>query len=262
MRTNQELDVQIVMPAYNEADCVESVITEIFEEIAPRLCVEFIVCEDGSRDGTREILGTLGHKIPMKLILGEVRKGYTRALIDGLKASTADYVLCLESDGQYTPGDFWDFYAHREDYDISIGWRRPRMDTFARRLMSGCFGCFYGALFHSPVHDPSCAFMLIKRRAIDAVIGEMGLLPEGFQREFITRAYYRGLRIREIPVHHRPRRSGGTKAFPFRRIPRAAVSNLAGLLRLWWESRTRPPAAETRSIPEDSSHTGVGIDHV
>jgi glycosyltransferase involved in cell wall biosynthesis len=260
MGTGRTVDVQIVMPVYNEADCVESVVTEIYRELGPRLRIEFVVCEDGSRDGSRAILQELSRKIPMKLILGEQKKGYTRALVDGFKASTADYVLCLESDGQYSPADFWDFYAHREDYDLSIGWRRPRRDRFARKLMSACFGCLYGVLFRSTVHDPSCAFMLIQRRVIDAVVGEMGLLMEGFQREFLARALARGFTVREIPVHHRPRQSGGTKAFPLARVPRTAASNIAGLLRLWWALRVLPHQTPGQALREISSHSGVGTD--
>jgi len=255
-------DIQIVMPAHNEADCVESVVTEIFEELSPRLRVEFIVCEDGSTDGTKEILTRLSRGIPMRLIMGDERKGYSRALIDGLKASTADFVLCLEADGQYTPGDFWQFYAEKDRYDISIGWRRPRKDTFARKLMSGAFGCVFRILFHSPLHDPSCAFMLIKRRTIDRIIGAMGLMMEGFQREFIAHAQSESLRIREIPVHHRPRKSGGTKAFPLKRIPRTAVFNLAGLLRLWWRIQMKTGRTTIKPVEEALPHVKVGVDHV
>jgi len=261
MDTEARPDIQIVMPAHNEADCVESVVTEVYEELTPRLRVEFIVCEDGSTDGTKEILAKLSRKMPMRLILGEQRKGYSRALIDGLKASTADFVLCLESDGQYTPGDFWEFYRNREDYDISIGWRKPRMDTFARKLMSASFGCVFRTLFRCPLHDPSCAFMLIQRHVIDSVIGDMGLLMEGFQREFIARAQSKRLRIREIAVHHRPRKSGGTKAFPLARIPRVAASNISGLLRLWWTIRASPAGAALKPVEEPSSRARVGVDH-
>jgi glycosyltransferase involved in cell wall biosynthesis len=262
MDTKARPDIQVVMPAHNEADCVESVITEIYEELAQRLRVEFIVCEDGSADGTKEILRDLSQRIPMRLIMGDERKGYSRALIDGLKASTADFVLCLESDGQYSPSDFWEFHRNREDYDISIGWRKPRMDTFARKLMSASFGCVFRALFCCPLHDPSCAFMLIKRQVIAGMIEEMGLLMEGFQREFIAHAQTEGLRIREIPVRHRHRRSGGTKAFPLTRIPRAAASNLAGLLRLWWRIRTKSARPSLRPVKEPLPGAEVGVGHV
>jgi glycosyltransferase involved in cell wall biosynthesis len=262
MDSNAPLEIQVVMPAYNEADCVEAVIMEIYRELAPHVRFEFLVCEDGSRDGTREILHALSRKVPIRLVLGDQKKGYSRAVIDGLKASTADYVLCLESDGQYSPHDFWEFYEGREDYDISTGWRKPRRDTFARRLMSACFGCLYSLLFHSPLHDPSCAFMLIKRRVIDATAGDVGLLMEGFQREFIAIALARGFHVREIPLHHRPRQSGGTKAFPLVRIPRIATSNIWGLLRLWWRLRVSPSAARRKALPEAASHSAVGMHHV
>lgn len=262
MDTKARPDIQIVMPAHNEADCVASVITEIYRELTPHLRVEFIVCEDGSTDGTKEILRDLSQSIPMRLIMDEKRKGYSRAIIDGLKASTADFVLCLESDGQYSPRDFWQFYRHGEDYDISVGWRKPRMDTFARKLMSASFGCVFRALFRCPLHDPSCAFMLIQRHVIDSIVGEMGLLMEGFQREFIVHAQCRALRIREIPVHHRPRQSGGTKAFPLRRIPRSAISNLAGLFRLWWAIQVMPTGITGKPAEDASARADVEVHHV
>jgi glycosyltransferase involved in cell wall biosynthesis len=262
MDTEARGGIEIVMPVHNEADCVESVIMEIWREIAPHLDVEFIVCEDGSMDGTKEILRALSGKLPVRLILADERKGYSRAVIDGLKASTADFVLCLESDGQYTPRDFWEFYEYKDDYDISIGWRKPRKDTLARKVMSACFGCVYRVLFQSPLHDPSCAFMLIKRHVIDDLMGEMGLLMEGFQREFIARAHGRGLRIREIPVHHRSRRSGGTKAFPLARIPQVAASNLLGLVRLWWAIRMAGTAVATKPPKQPPPYAGVEAHHV
>jgi len=127
--------------------------------------------------------------------------------------------------------------------------------------MSAAFGCVFRVLFHSPLHDPSCAFMLIHRHVIDAAIGEMGLLMEGFQREFIACAQNEGLRIHEIPVHHRPRQSGGTKAFPLARIPRVAASNLAGLLRLWWRIRMKQTGLNAEHAPESSPAARVRANH-
>jgi glycosyltransferase involved in cell wall biosynthesis len=237
MNTIEDSDIQIVMPAHNEADCIEAVVRELYEELAARMNLEFIICEDGSTDGTKEILRRLSREIPMKLVMSDQRKGYSRAMIDGLRASTADYVLCLDSDGQYRPRDFWRFRDHMEDQDISIGWRKPRRDRWQRRVMSRCFGLLHAALFHVPLHDPSCGFLLIKHHVLDALVGELGTLSQGFQWEFIARAHARGFRMREIAVEHRRRGNGTTRVYHLHRLPGIVASHVTGLFRVWWETK-------------------------
>ena len=80
MGKKQNPQVQIVLPVHNEEDCIESVIMEIIDELSPRLEVEFIICEDGSQDRTKEILKQLSQKVPTKLIMSDARKGYSRAV--------------------------------------------------------------------------------------------------------------------------------------------------------------------------------------
>ncbi len=92
MNQKQNPEVQIVMPVYNEQECIASVIMEIYDELSPRVPIEFIVCEDGSQDRTKEVLKQLSQKVPMKLIMSDERKGYSRAVIDGFRAATSAYL--------------------------------------------------------------------------------------------------------------------------------------------------------------------------
>ncbi len=232
-------DVQIVMPVHNEADCIRSVIQEIYIELTRRVQPELIVCEDGSDDGTKEILQELSSKIPMRLIMSNERKGYSQAVIDGIKASTADYVMCFDSDGQFSPRDFWGFYTRRQDYDLSIGCRLRRADALSRRLMSRCFRVLYMMLFHVPIHDPSCGYWLAKRAALNELINKLGTLKQGFAWELIARAHAKGFRIREVPIRHNLRKSGLTRVYYLHKLPRIAGSHILGLFRIWWQVRGR-----------------------
>jgi glycosyltransferase involved in cell wall biosynthesis len=237
MHDNKDPEIQIVMPVHNEADCIRPILTEIHQELGSRVPHEFLICEDGSTDGTRDILRDMARELPLRLITGAARKGYTPAMIDGLKASSTDFVLCLDSDGQYLPEDFWRFYEHHADYDLSIGWRHPRRDVLLRRLLSKCFGLLHAVLFHVPLHDPSCGFLLIRRTVLGAVLHDMGRLKQGFQWELTARAHRHGFHMREIEVRHRTRRSGTTRVFHLQRLPGIAMSHAAGLFRIWWETR-------------------------
>jgi len=162
---DQKPEIQVILPVHNEEECIESVLTEIYSELSPRLAIEFIISEDGSQDRTKEILQDLSQRFPMQLILGENRKGYSQAVIDGLKTASSDYVFALDSDGQFSPKDFWKLYEKIGSCDVCIGWRKPRMDSFLRKSTSKFFKAIYQMLFHVPVHDPSCVFFTHKERS-------------------------------------------------------------------------------------------------
>ena len=102
----EDPEVEILLPVHNEGDSIEAVIREIHAEISPRVRMQFIICEDGSRDNTKEVLTSLEPQFPMKLMIAAERKGYSRAVRDGIAASTAPFLLCLDSDGQCDPKDF------------------------------------------------------------------------------------------------------------------------------------------------------------
>lgn len=111
--------------------------------------MQLIVCEDGSQDNTKEVLRALSQQIPMKLILSKQRKGYSRAVIDGMRVMDAPYLLCLDSDGQCDPKDFWKFWDARTEGAIILGWRVNRADTFLRRDVAHVLSRLPGHLSNS-----------------------------------------------------------------------------------------------------------------
>ncbi len=56
MPEQENLDLQIIMPVHNEGESIEATLQEWYDELSPRLSIQFIVCEDGSRDNTKEVL--------------------------------------------------------------------------------------------------------------------------------------------------------------------------------------------------------------
>src|SRR5512141_2815569 len=121
------MDIDIILPVYNERDSIVPVLDEWKNELS-RLHVSyrFILCEDGSTDGTGELLKTISSKYPMLLDQSGTRRGYAGAVVAGINDSTAKYILCIDSDGQCDPADLAKFWKERDTADVVIGWRTAR----------------------------------------------------------------------------------------------------------------------------------------
>jgi len=232
-------EVEILLPVHNEGDSIEAVIREIYTEISPKVAMQFIICEDGSKDNTKEVLTRLEPEFPMKLMIATERKGYSRAVRDGLAALTAPYILCLDSDGQCDPKDFWKFWEAREKYDVILGWRVARADLPWRKNCSRLFFYIYQLFYHVPVHDPSCPYMLAKRAVITRLLPELGVMQQGFWWEFVARVFRRGYSILELPVQHRDRIAGVTQVYKLSKLPGIGYRHFLGLFKIWAQTRTR-----------------------
>ena len=207
--------------------------------MSPQAALRFIICEDGSIDDTKKVLMRLAASLPLKLIMSDERKGYSRAVMDGMKSLEADYLLCLDSDGQCDPGDFGKFWEARDCQDVAIGWRIHRSDSLMRKGLSRAFYFVYQIFYRVPVHDPSCPFVLARRAVIESVLPEMGEMKEGFWWEFTARVYRRGFSIREFPVNHRNRSAGQTQVYRFGRMPGIGYWHFVALFKIWRQSRRK-----------------------
>lgn len=221
--------VQLVMPVHNEAGSIEATISELYAVLSKIVDLEFIVCEDGSVDDTKNVLRRLASRFPMKLEIAAERKGYSRAVIDGFALSTAPFVLFVDSDGQCDPMDFKKLWDVRDQADVIIGWRVDRSDHWIRKLMSGSFKVVYRTLFSVRIHDPSCPYLLIPQHVIRRLLPQLGVLSYGFWWEFVARVWGNGYSLKEVPVRHRKRAAGETQVYKVSKVPGIALSHLAGL---------------------------------
>ena len=231
------VELEVLLPVHNEAESIEHTLDEIYQVISGLASMRFIISEDGSSDGTPQILEALVTRYPMKLISSPERKGYSRAVTDGLKILEAPYVLCLDSDGQCDPADFAEFWSKRERANVLIGWRVDRQDTSLRKLLSGTFKLYYRALFGIPIHDPSCPFVLAPKDIVKRLIPQLGVLSQGFWWEFVARVWSHGYSIEEIPVTHRLRAAGQTQVYRLRKLPGIGWTHVTGLMQIWQNYR-------------------------
>lgn len=234
--------IEVVLPAHNEGDGIGHTLREFYQVVAIEagLPVKFLVCEDGSVDNTIDVVRDVAREMPVNLLSFSERKGYSKAVVDGFRASTAELVGFIDSDGQCDPKDFSSLVKAIDDCDYVVGYRNPRNDSAFRKLISTAFGTVYRRLFPIRIKDPSCPYLLIRRAALMRTLeGHPGILRQGFWWEFNARAQAAGLKIREVPVTHRKRTAGSTQVYKINRIPAIAIEHLRGLLVLRRELRQR-----------------------
>lgn len=230
-------DVEVLLPVHNEGASIERTMRGMYSEISQVAHAGFIVCEDGSRDNSKEVLRDLSEHLPIRLNLSNARKGYSRAMREGMDMLEAEFLLCLDSDGQCDPADFARFWNIRESADVIIGWRTHRADPLVRRILSRFFLVLYNGIFHAPVHDPSCPFVLMRKPVAKRLAEELGEMQEGFWWEFVARACRRGFSVRELPIHHRLRSTGVTQVYKWQKMPGIFLRHVAALGSIWHQTR-------------------------
>lgn len=237
MLSEQLPELEVLLPVHNEAGGIAATIKEIYQELSPFVRLRFILCEDGSKDNTKQVLTEVASEIPAKLFLSDERKGYSRAVREGMMQTEAQYLLCLDSDGQCDPKDFRIFWDLRNSADVLMGWRVNRADNWMRKMMSRTFYIVWKILYRSSLHDPSCPFMLARRDVIQQLWPQMGAMQEGFWWEFSARAHRNRFSVRELQVNHRDRASGITQVYRLKKLPGIGYRHFVALFKILVETR-------------------------
>ena len=146
--------VSVVVNVFNEAKTIEKEIREIHAAVVEKLPgSELIVAEDGSKDGTKEIIATLVQELGIIHSTSEQRKGYTRALRDALRIAKNPYVFFSDTGGKLNFEDFWKLYPHRKQYGLVVGYRSGRQDQLYRRALTYGYNSLLRWYFHVSLQD-------------------------------------------------------------------------------------------------------------
>jgi len=227
------MSISIVLPVFNEVKSLEYVLSVWNRYLnKKKILHEFVICEDGSTDGTKELIVKLQKKYPISNQSVKDRRGYGLGVISGIIASKYDYILCIDSDGQCMSDSFLEFYNNKHMADILIGNRNPRNDPIIRIIYSKLFKIVHDYLFNTKIKDPSCPYVLSKKKNYLMLLDKLQYLKEGFWWGFIGAAKMLELKILQINIVHYKRYDGSTVVYKLSRMPMIIIRNIIGLIQL------------------------------
>jgi dolichol-phosphate mannosyltransferase len=214
----------MVMPALNEGEVIRHVVTRsqaALRELTDDF--EIIVVNDGSSDDTGPILDELADE-QVRVIHFAEHRGYGCALQAGIDLAAHPLVVFMDSDDQFDPLDLQHLLPLAAEADVVVGYRAVRRDGALRLLASRVYNLLVSQALGLPFRDVNCAFKLFHRE----VLSGLPLSSEGYAigAEMLARSQRAGYRLREVPVSHRPRRTGRSKV-RLSDIPRAFARILA-----------------------------------
>jgi glycosyltransferase involved in cell wall biosynthesis len=242
--SNTSTKIVVVLPAYNEAGTIEHTILEAndyFPKIHPNL--EYLVAEDGSTDATVQVLFRLRNILPcLKVSSSPKRKGYPAAVRDGILSvgKDADYILFMDSDGQYDPRDFRELVRLAEYGDIVVGGRISRAESPLRVFLSTGVRVLEQKMFGLTCRDVTSAFRLMRRDVAQTLASRAHYSKYNFWTEFTALAAVFRYKIVEVPVSYRNRQSGDSRVYRTRKLARVVLSEFVALASIWIGSVVKP----------------------
>jgi dolichol-phosphate mannosyltransferase len=206
--------LSLVIPVYNEAQGLEILHQEIGEvaTVLPHE-VEVIFVDDGSQDGSWEVIERLAAKDPrVRGIRFRRNFGKSAAMSAGFTDARGELIMTLDADLQDDPHEIPRFLDEMNGgLDVVSGWKRVRHDPWHKVIPSRVFNWMVSRMTGVKLHDHNCGMKCYRRE----VFGEVRLYGE-MHRFVPVLAAAKGFRVGELAIAHRPRRFGHSKYGPRR----------------------------------------------
>jgi dolichol-phosphate mannosyltransferase len=241
------MEFSLIIPAYNEAGNVRSLLNEIREALNGVAQYELIFVDDGSTDDTiGELIAMRDNGFKnLRIARHHCRSGQSAAILTGVRVARANWVATLDADGQNDPTDIPRLLtivrsANQElNLQLVTGLRLRRHDNASKRLSSKVANVVRSALLKDGTPDTGCGLKIFSRRAF------LELPYFDHMHRFLPALFRRnGGAIEMMEVNHRPRRRGISKYGVHNRL----WVGIVDLLGVMWLLRrnTRPEWTEVR----------------
>ena len=226
------------MPAYNEAENIESVIKQwhpVVEKINEDGNIATLaIANDGSKDNTFQIMESLKKDYKYFEPLNKKNSGHGATVLwlyrHAIK-NDATYIFQTDSDGQTNPEEFWEFYNNRKEYDFQIGYRKGRQDGASRVFVTKTLRFVVWLMFRVWGTDANTPFRLMN---VNRLIPIMNVIPQDY---FLCNVAISAIAVKWnekckwYPITFKPRQ-GGVNSINMKRIIKIGWKALGDFYRI------------------------------
>ena len=192
--------LSVVMPVYNERSTVEEIVRRV---VAVPLRIQLVVVDDGSSDGTREILARLQEELGFTLVLQPRNAGKGAALRRGFEEIAGDLVVIQDADLEYSPEELPSLIELicQGRADVVYGSRflgRHRVFMFSHYVGNRIVTMLTNVLYNTMLTDMETCYKVMRTE----VLRSFALHSDGFgiEPELTAKIFKRGYRVYEVPI--------------------------------------------------------------
>jgi glycosyltransferase involved in cell wall biosynthesis len=211
LEATSEPELSVVMPVYREAEILPAVL-DAWSAALGRAGIDYELraYDDGSPDGSLALLRERAAADPRLIVTSHSNVGHGPTLLRGYREARGLWVLQIDSDGELPPEPFLELWKAREGLDFGLGVRAYERRRAARRLVSLLARLTVLVAFGPGLRDPNAPYRLMRVRWLrDALrrLPERAFAPNVLLAGLAIRD---GIRLREVLVPARPRRTGAS----------------------------------------------------
>ncbi|MCK5876420.1 MAG: glycosyltransferase family 2 protein [Candidatus Marithrix sp.] len=225
-------NLSVIVPIYNETDNIIPLISEIQAALDGVIDYELIYVDDGSTDNSWQILKSINLS-KLRIIRHQESYGQSVAILTGVKAADAGWIITLDGDGQNDPADIPALISIQIDnpeITAIIGWRRVRQDNWIKRKASRIANTIRRFLLKDYALDTGCGLKLFTQAAY------LELPQFNHIHRFLPALLLRaGCKVIACEVNHRPRNKGESKYGIFDRLG-IGIIDILGVM--WLQRRS------------------------
>ena len=201
-------ELSVVLPVYNEEESLDPLydaLSAVLDDL--EIPWEILIVDDGSTDGSPEVMARLQEKDPrVRVIRHRTNGGLSAAMGTGFRMARGSIVATMDADLQNDPRDLPLLLEKLDGADAVVGWRYERRDPAIKKMSSRFANWLRNGVIHDGIHDTGCSLKVFRRdyvRPLKMFKGMHRFLPALLQME--------GARVVEVKVRHHPRRYGEAK---------------------------------------------------
>ncbi len=202
----RRMNLSVIIPVYNEKDTVREIVSRVLEM---KMASELVIVDDGSKDGTREILAEIDGKDGVRVILHPKNQGKGAAVRTGLQSANGDILLIQDADLEYDPREYPGLLRPIQENLADVvygsrflgGARRPIL--FWNMVANKILTFMTNILYNNILTDMETGYKVFRREVVQNL--QLRANRFDFEPEFTAKILKRHVRIFEVPIAFNPR---------------------------------------------------------